>query len=122
MDVEQRPLSAPGNNLPQDDSDHERPKRVVSKPPLLRSKSERIVRHEDTDQIEEEINGWGARHGFEDHYQSDEIISNLASVSIMLPRLTVLISSSKYVLDFVILSIRIYLPEDGIMPNTNMYI
>ncbi|KAI1140845.1 raptor N-terminal caspase like domain-containing protein [Hypoxylon sp. FL0543] len=85
VDLEQRPLTAPGNKQngtstnSQDDSDHDRPRRVISKPPLLRSKSEHIVRREDTEQPDEEIYEWGARHGFEDHYQSEDIISQLAS-------------------------------------------
>ncbi|KAI0138120.1 raptor N-terminal caspase like domain-containing protein [Hypoxylon sp. NC0597] len=82
VDLERRPLTAPGDkrNGPstnsQDDSDQDRSRRVVSKPPLLRSKSEHIVRREEAD---EEIYEWGARHGFEDHYQSEDIISQLAS-------------------------------------------
>ncbi|KAI1449068.1 raptor N-terminal caspase like domain-containing protein [Annulohypoxylon stygium] len=85
VDLDRRPLTAPGNKhnisieIPQDDSDHDRPsRRVVSKPPLLRSKSEHIVRREDADQADEEIYEWGERHGFEDHYQSEDIISQLA--------------------------------------------
>ncbi|OTA61415.1 TORC1 growth control complex subunit Kog1 [Hypoxylon sp. EC38] len=86
VDLERRPLTAPGDNHngpstnSQDDSDQDRSRRlVVSKPPLLRSKSEHIVRREDTEQADEEIYEWGARHGFEDHYQSEDIISQLAS-------------------------------------------
>ncbi|KAI0385234.1 raptor N-terminal caspase like domain-containing protein [Hypomontagnella monticulosa] len=83
VDLERRPLTAPGVKLEipsansRDDSDRDRPKRVVSKPPLLRSKSEHIVRRDDADQTDEEIYEWGARHGFEDHYQSEDIISQL---------------------------------------------
>lgn len=115
VDVEQRPLSAPGNKLTlalpnsHDDSDHDRPRRIVSKPPLLRSKSERIVRREDADQTDEEISGWGARHGFEDHYQSEDIISQLANVSPMLPRITPLISFFKTAPIYVPPSMRTYL-------------
>jgi regulator-associated protein of mTOR len=29
----------------------------------------------------EEVPDWGARHGFEDHYQSEHMISELADVS-----------------------------------------
>lgn len=88
VELDRRPLTAPGNkhNLApansSDDNDHDRSRSVVStKPPLLRSKSEHIVRREDTDQTDEEIYEWGARHGFEDHYQSEDIISQLANVS-----------------------------------------
>ncbi|KAI1454300.1 raptor N-terminal caspase like domain-containing protein [Annulohypoxylon moriforme] len=85
VDLDRRPLTAPGNKhnislmISQDDSDHDKPsRRVVPKPPLLRSKSEHIVKRED-DQTDEEIYEWGARHGFEDHYQSEDIISQLAN-------------------------------------------
>ncbi|KAI1654094.1 raptor N-terminal caspase like domain-containing protein [Daldinia decipiens] len=85
VDFGRRPLTAPGNKADprpsnsHDDSDHNQPRLTVSKPPLLRSKSEHIVRHEDADQADEEIYEWGARHGFEDHYQSEDIISQLAN-------------------------------------------
>ncbi|KAI2466775.1 raptor N-terminal caspase like domain-containing protein [Annulohypoxylon bovei var. microspora] len=86
VDLDRRPLTAPGNKhnisltISHDDSDHDRPsRRVVSKPPLLRSKSEHVVKREDADQPDEEIYEWGARHGFEDHYQSEDIISQLAN-------------------------------------------
>lgn len=87
VDFGRRPLTAPGNKadpIPSnshDDSDHNQSRLTVSKPPLLRSKSEHIVRREDADQADEEIYEWGARHGFEDHYQSEDIISQLANVS-----------------------------------------
>ncbi|KAI1505017.1 raptor N-terminal caspase like domain-containing protein [Biscogniauxia marginata] len=83
-DTENRPLSAPGDSqrlsiiTSYDDADHGRSRRV-SKPPLLRSKSEHIVRREEPEQTEDEIYEWGARHGFEDHYQSEDIISQLAN-------------------------------------------
>ncbi|KAK3372028.1 hypothetical protein B0H63DRAFT_286514 [Podospora didyma] len=57
-----------------------------SKPPLIRSKSEHVVRHElphdeaDAPDYQEVVYEWGARHGFEDHYQSEDIISQLANV------------------------------------------
>jgi regulator-associated protein of mTOR len=99
-----RPLSAPGNK-PQlrqsssfsnavtpidndddddddddDDGDDSRPVRP-SKPPLLRSKSDHIGLHrDDGDRADEQFSEWGARHGFEDHYQSEDIISQLANV------------------------------------------
>ncbi|KAI0883731.1 raptor N-terminal caspase like domain-containing protein [Annulohypoxylon maeteangense] len=86
VDLDRRPLTAPGNKhnislaIPPDDSDHDKPgRRLISKPPLLRSKSEHIVKREDGDQADEEVHEWGARHGFEDHYQSEDIISQLAN-------------------------------------------
>ncbi|KAI8966093.1 raptor N-terminal caspase like domain-containing protein [Daldinia sp. FL1419] len=85
VEFDRRPLTAPGNKAgstpttSREDSDQTQPRRTVSKPPLLRSKSEHIVRREDTDQPDEEIYEWGARHGFEDHYQSEDIISQLAN-------------------------------------------
>lgn len=64
-----------------DDLGSERPRRPV-KPMLVRSKSE-FGRPpvEQPEPADEEIPEWGARHGFEDHYQSDHIISQLANVS-----------------------------------------
>ncbi|KAI1105964.1 raptor N-terminal caspase like domain-containing protein [Jackrogersella minutella] len=86
VDLNPRPLTAPGNrhhislSITHDESAHDRPsRRVAPKPPLLRSKSEHIVRREDAEQADEEVYGWGARHGFEDHYQSEDIISQLAN-------------------------------------------
>ncbi|KAI1466508.1 raptor N-terminal caspase like domain-containing protein [Daldinia caldariorum] len=85
VDFGRRPLTAPGNNADpppsnsHNDLENNQPRRAVSKPPLLRSKSEHIVRREDVDQADEEIYEWGARHGFEDHYQSEDIISQLAN-------------------------------------------
>jgi len=58
------------------------PKTQTAKPHLLRSKSEHVLRNDDPDldDTDEEVYNWGARHGFEDHYQSEDIISQLASV------------------------------------------
>jgi regulator-associated protein of mTOR len=81
-----RPSSAPGrkNGLSaseaRDDSEPERQKRPA-KPLLVRSKSEYARPQDDSDPGEDEIPAWGARHGFEDHYQSEHIITQLASVS-----------------------------------------
>ncbi|KAK3987428.1 WD repeat-containing protein mip1 [Cladorrhinum sp. PSN332] len=88
-----RPSSAPGNNQSghmthytngrhssdddDDDDDDDGVLAIATKPPLLRSKSERGLRyneHNDSEYYE-----WGARHGFEDHYQSEDIISQLAT-------------------------------------------
>ncbi|ERS99991.1 hypothetical protein HMPREF1624_03361 [Sporothrix schenckii ATCC 58251] len=55
-----------------------------AKPPLMRSKSDyaRPAPIEDSTETlhnSGELSRWGARHGFEDHYQSEDIISQLAS-------------------------------------------
>ncbi|KAI0447266.1 raptor N-terminal caspase like domain-containing protein [Xylaria telfairii] len=60
-----------------DDGAHGRSQRP--KPPLLRSKSDYLVRRDEPELVEDEIYEWGARHGFEDHYQSEDIITQLAS-------------------------------------------
>lgn len=90
-----RPSSAPGDQQggplthTADGSDEEHNAIVArpTKPPLLRSKSERGIRHEEAEVTDEEHYEWGARHGFEDHYQSEDIISQLANVSHCLLRL-----------------------------------
>jgi regulator-associated protein of mTOR len=85
-----RPSSAPGikNNLAvgslnrssTDVSDSMVPARPT-KPALLRSKSEYAsLRNDEEEHTIEERREWGARHGFEDHYQSQDIISQLANV------------------------------------------
>lgn len=53
-----------------------------SKPPLLRSRSEHagLRGSDEADLVDDEPHEWGARHGFEDHYQSEDIISQLANV------------------------------------------
>lgn len=88
-----RPSTAPGNrnglglsaqrSRPTSINSVQSSPRTRPKPQLLRSKSEHVVRTEDHDhdQDNEEMYNWGARHGFEDHYQSEDIISQLASVS-----------------------------------------
>lgn len=86
--AERRPFTAPGNKHQLtirtssfDDSDRDQPARRP-KPPLMRSKSEHMMRNfDDSDQDDEELHDWSARHGFEDHYQSEDIISQLANVS-----------------------------------------
>ncbi|KAI1749291.1 raptor N-terminal caspase like domain-containing protein [Xylaria castorea] len=60
-----------------DDGAHGRSQRP--KPPLLRSKSDYAVRRDEPEPVDDEIYEWGARHGFEDHYQSEDIITQLAS-------------------------------------------
>jgi regulator-associated protein of mTOR len=86
-DDEQRPLSAPNRRNgsmsleTKDDIEHHQQTRPV-KPLLLRSKSDYAHRPMDEPEpIEDNIPEWGARHGFEDHYQSEDIISQLANVS-----------------------------------------
>jgi regulator-associated protein of mTOR len=55
-----------------------------NKPLLHRSKSEFGPRPtDDTEHIEDVISEWGTRHGFEDHYQSEHIISQLANVCVL---------------------------------------
>lgn len=89
-----RPSSAPGNKQQQvvtftstgdrsnsqERGDSHRPFRPA---PLQRSKSEHVLRHEESAQNDAELvdEHWGARHGYEDHYQSEDIISQLANVS-----------------------------------------
>jgi regulator-associated protein of mTOR len=75
-----RPTSASRAESSQDESEPEqRPRRP--KPLLQRAKSDFGPRGEDPEsQSEEEIQDWGARHGFEDHYESD-YVSQLANVS-----------------------------------------
>ncbi|KAG9242892.1 raptor N-terminal caspase like domain-containing protein [Calycina marina] len=72
-----RPQTAVGPS--QDDSERERLKRRP-KPLLRRSKSDYGPRGEDQEiEPEEHIQDWGARHGFEDHYVSEEYVAQLAN-------------------------------------------
>lgn len=56
---------------------------TLARPPLLRSKSDIARPVENSAELpdlgDSEVSRWGARHGFEDHYQSEDIISHLAS-------------------------------------------
>lgn len=86
-DDEGRPKSAPNRrkSVPssqlRDDIAQNGPRRPQA-PPLQRFKSEYAPRRsESSDSREEAVPDWGARHGFEDHYQSEHIISQLANVS-----------------------------------------
>lgn len=65
-----------------EDSDKE-PARRRPKPLLQRSKSDFGPRGDDSDSQRQDSDSkdWGARHGFEDHYASEEYVSQLASVS-----------------------------------------
>ncbi|EOO01891.1 putative torc1 growth control complex subunit kog1 protein [Phaeoacremonium minimum UCRPA7] len=89
--LNRRPSSAPGSKqnlagaFTNGNVEQARSERTV-KPPLLRSKSEHATatRGEDMDQAYDEDQGadvadFGARHGFEGHYQSEDIISQLAN-------------------------------------------
>lgn len=83
---DRRPTSAPGRRngsiAPETQDDIGSRVRRPTKPLLLRSKSEYGPRPvEEPEPMEEGIPEWGARHGFEDHYQSEHIISQLAHVS-----------------------------------------
>jgi hypothetical protein len=40
--------------------------------------------NDESNHTDDEHYEWGARHGFEDHYQSEDIISQLANVSLFL--------------------------------------
>ncbi|KAE8449010.1 hypothetical protein EG329_008598 [Mollisiaceae sp. DMI_Dod_QoI] len=77
--LQTRPTSAPNGaaESSQDDSETDRVRRRP-KPLLQRAKSDYGPRGEEPD-TEEEIQDWGARHGFEDHYASEEYVSQLAN-------------------------------------------
>jgi regulator-associated protein of mTOR len=79
--LQARPSSAPNGiaESSQEDSETDKVRRRPA-PLLQRAKSEFGARGEDPD-AEEEIQDWGARHGFEDHYASEEYVSQLANVS-----------------------------------------
>ncbi|KAF4634382.1 hypothetical protein G7Y89_g3716 [Cudoniella acicularis] len=80
--LQMRPTSAPSGTAEssQDESDIDRT-RHRPKSMLQRSKSDFGPRGEEVDsQGEEEWQDWGARHGFEDHYASEEYVSQLANV------------------------------------------
>jgi regulator-associated protein of mTOR len=75
-----RPTSAPGTgDSSPDASDVDKSKRRPR--PLLRSKSDYGPRNDDVDSQEDNVKDWGARHGFEDHYASEEYVAQLANVS-----------------------------------------
>ncbi|KAK3934425.1 WD repeat-containing protein mip1 [Diplogelasinospora grovesii] len=81
----QRPSTAPGNKQTRVNGggagEGEGSTAVgPAKPLLLRSRTDFAALHEEVvDQDEDESYEWGARHGFEDHYQSEDIITQLAS-------------------------------------------
>ncbi|KAK4239166.1 raptor N-terminal caspase like domain-containing protein [Achaetomium macrosporum] len=85
-----RPSSAPGDkqgfpSINRSDDGHADDDQLAAvarpvKPLLLRSKSEHGLRHEGADDdVDEEYYDLGARHGFEDHYLSEDIIAQLAN-------------------------------------------
>jgi regulator-associated protein of mTOR len=88
-----RPTSAPGQNgrsgtplyrggaQDDTDTDREQPLTRRPKPLLLRAKSDLGPRGESPlDSPDRDSQDWGARHGFEDHYASEEYVSQLANV------------------------------------------
>ncbi|KAL3420387.1 meiotic regulator-interacting [Phlyctema vagabunda] len=81
LSLQLRPATATTAESSQDDSDMERsrrPRRIL----LQRSKSDYGLRGNDADsQADEDVQDWGARHGFEDHYASEEYVSQLASLA-----------------------------------------
>lgn len=79
--LQARPSSAPNGiaESSQDDSETDKTRRRPV-PMLQRAKSDFGPRGEEPD-TGEEIQDWGARHGFEDHYASEEYVSQLANVS-----------------------------------------
>lgn len=79
--LQARPTPVPTAESSQDESETDRSKHRA-KQLLRRSKSDYGPRAEDLDsQAEDEMQDWGARHGFEDHYASEEYVSQLANVS-----------------------------------------
>ena len=76
--LQSRPTTAPADSE-QEESDRDNIKRRPK--PLLRSKSDFGLRGEDPESEEDDWDEWGARHGFEDHYASEEYVSQLANVS-----------------------------------------
>ena len=88
-----RPTSAPGgkatssDNLnPRDSTNEDSDRELVRRRPqafLHRSRSDFGPRGDDSDSQRHDSDNkdWGARHGFEDHYASEEYVSQLANVS-----------------------------------------
>ncbi|CAG8949534.1 hypothetical protein HYFRA_00007766 [Hymenoscyphus fraxineus] len=80
--LQSRPTSAPGSNAENEQEGSDRDKKNQKPKALVRSKSDFGPRGEEANaaaQEEEEWQGWGARHGFEDHYASEEYVSQLAN-------------------------------------------
>jgi regulator-associated protein of mTOR len=77
-----RPTSAPGtadSSPSPEEPDLDKSKRRPR--PLLRSKSDYGPRNDNINSQEDSVKDWGARHGFEDHYASEEYVAQLANVS-----------------------------------------
>jgi regulatory associated protein of mTOR len=91
-----RPTSAPSDKVsssdnmnPRDSTNEDSDKEVVQRRPqafLHRSKSDFGPRGDESDSRSHDNDNkdWGARHGFEDHYASEEYVSQLANVSYVL--------------------------------------
>ena len=79
MSLQLRPTTASGESSPEE-SDLEKSKRRPTSA-LRRSKSDFGPRGEDAhSQDDEDVKDWGTRHGFGDHYASEEYVSQLANV------------------------------------------
>jgi regulatory associated protein of mTOR len=88
-----RPTSAPGGKVtssdnlnPRDSMNEDSDRELTRRRPqvfLHRSKSDFGPRGDDSDsqRYDGDNRDWGARHGFEDHYASEEYVSQLANVS-----------------------------------------
>lgn len=79
------PFDLSNQDSSQEDSDTDRVKRRP-KSILRRSKSDYGPRGDGTDtDADIDDQNWGARHGFEDHYASEEYVSQLANVRLFTP-------------------------------------
>ena len=79
--LQARPTSAPNGTTESSQEDSETDiVRRRPKPLLQRAKSDYGPRGEEHDSADEDMQDWGARHGFEDHYASEEYVSQLANV------------------------------------------
>lgn len=82
LSLQGRPSSSPAPEYSSQDESERVRRRRRPKPLLQRSKSDFGPRGEDRNSTaEEEAQDWGARHGFDDHYASEEYVSQLANVS-----------------------------------------
>ncbi len=76
-----RPVSSNSQTRRSQQEDSETEPEIRRPNTLLRSKSDFGPRGDSPDtQQENEGQDWGARHGFEDHYASEEYVSQLANV------------------------------------------
>jgi regulator-associated protein of mTOR len=82
LSLQARPTSSPAPEYSSQDESERDKRRRRPRPLLQRSKSDYGPRGEDRHSPEEEeTQHWGARHGFDDHYASEEYVSQLANVS-----------------------------------------